>query len=161
MVRELAGHRVASADALRRSLNSAAGRDLEDAVAALVPTCVYDDRRVALVASISSGAYRAASQLIAGLPGPMMDQPLAACAAAGLAGLTREIVASRDSADINPGALFHARSVARSKGHWLIVDVLSDFLYERFPDESEEDHVSELQLPSIEQAHVALPAIRF
>ena len=117
-----------------------------------------DTLKAALVAACSAGHARGAALLIAGMPGRLMDQPLAVCASKGHVDLVRTILHMHNGSidvgggghggystarenggnftttGITPAAVEHARNIAKSKAQKRIVELLSDFLCRHFPD---------------------------
>lgn len=128
LVSELVERRQAAPEVVRRSMLSAATKNNADVVGALLPQSVYEDRRAALVACCSGGLMTSALVLISGLPGRFMDQPLAVCASRGNAVLTRHILSSKDSRDIDSEALLHAMNVAQVKEHLAVAEMLESHL---------------------------------
>ena len=138
MVRVMAAMRRADPETLKRSLLAAATKGHAATVAALVPHCVFDDRALALVASCNAGHTDAAAALMETLPGRHLGLSLAACASKGLDEVLRGILASVNAADIEPGAVCHARSLARAKEHWELADALTGHIYAHHPEEDDD-----------------------
>ena len=135
MVREVAEMRRADGEAIRRALLASSSKGYAECVLALIPVADYEDRRLALVAACSAGQYQAVVEaLVDTLPGEMLDQPLAACAARGQLELARCLLSSRNVSDLSPGAVVHARGVALSREEPLFVNLLSFHLRQNFPE---------------------------
>mmetsp|Transcript_45786 Transcript_45786/g.92411 ORF Transcript_45786/g.92411 Transcript_45786/m.92411 type:complete len:555 (+) Transcript_45786:13-1677(+) len=154
LVGELVERRQAAPEVLRRSMLSAATKNMPQVVKALLPQSVYEDRRAALVACCSNGVMASALVLIGGLPGRFMDQPLAVCASRGNAVLVRHILAGKDSDEIDAEALLHAMNLAQSKEHVTVVEMLKAHLgeintpaYHAPAPKQQSSHLPEIKAP--------------